>query len=201
MPLSIIHFPHPTLRHVSRPIVRVDAKLKSMAEEMLELMYEFDGVGLAANQVDLPLRMFVCNPTGKRDEGEPWIVLNPEIDRPKGNDTAQEGCLSVPGIYGQVKRPKSVRLRGFDLQGNDINQVLDGFIARVVQHEVDHLDGIMFFDRMGEEGLRDLEGHLDEFQTDYASKQGTGSIADEATLAKQRAEWETMYTGGTTTHG
>ncbi len=194
MALSIIHFPHPTLRHRSRPIVRVDARLREIAAEMLELMYENEGVGLAANQVDLPIRMFVANPTGQRGEGQEWVVINPEIDRPKGSDAAQEGCLSVPGVYAQVKRPKTVRLQGYDLQGNEIKMELDGFFSRVVQHEVDHLDGVMFFDRIGDEAMRDIEHLLDEFATTFDSLRNTGSIPDDAELARRRAEWEQAYT-------
>ncbi|EMI53529.1 peptide deformylase [Rhodopirellula sallentina] len=194
MALSIVHFPHPTLRHRSRPIVRVDARLREMAAEMLDLMYEHEGVGLAANQVDLPIRMFVANPSGKRGEGEEWIVINPVIDRPKGNEAGQEGCLSVPGLFAQVKRPKKVRLQGYDLSGNEINKELDGFLARVVQHEVDHLDGVMFFDRIGDEAKREIEGGLAEFQTTFESLQDTGSIPANEKLAEQLAVWEKAYT-------
>ncbi|TWT56634.1 peptide deformylase [Allorhodopirellula solitaria] len=194
MSLSIVHYPHPTLQHRSRPIVRVDAKLREMAAEMIELMYENEGVGLAANQVDLPIRMFVANESGERGEGEEWVVINPVIDRPKGNESGQEGCLSVPGIYSQVKRPKTVRLQGYDLKGNEINVQLDGFLARVVQHEVDHLDGVMFFDRIGEESRREIEGALAEFETTFASLRNTGSIPDDAELARRLAKWEEAYT-------
>ncbi|MFG0255293.1 MAG: peptide deformylase [Rhodopirellula sp. JB053] len=194
MALSIIHFPHPTLRHRSRPIVRVDARLREMAAEMLDLMYEHDGVGLAANQVDLPIRMFVANPSGKRGEGEEWIVINPVIDRPKGSEAGQEGCLSVPGLFAQVKRPKKVRLQGYDLSGNEIDKELDGFLARVVQHEVDHLDGVMFFDRIGDEAKREIEGGLAEFHTTFESLQDTGSIPANEILAEQLATWEKAYT-------
>ncbi|MCM2371850.1 peptide deformylase [Aporhodopirellula aestuarii] len=194
MSLSIIHFPHPTLRHRSRPIVRVDAQLREMAAEMLDLMYKNEGVGLAANQVDLPIRMFVANASGVRGEGEEWVVINPVIDRPKGSEAGQEGCLSVPGLYAQVKRPKTVRLQGYDLQGNEINKELDGFLSRVVQHEVDHLDGVMFFDRISSEAMRDIEHGLAEFATTFDSLRSTGSIPDDAELAKRLADWEAKYT-------
>ncbi len=194
MALSIIHYPHPTLQHRSRPIVRVDARLREMAAEMLELMYENEGVGLAANQVNLPIRMFVANPSGERGEGEEWVVINPVIDRPKGSEAAQEGCLSVPGVYAQVKRPKTVRLQGYDLSGGEINRELDGFVARVVQHEVDHLDGVMFFNRIGNEAMRDIEHAIAEFRTTFDSLRNTGSIPDDAELASQLAAWEKAYT-------
>jgi len=194
MALSIIHFPHPTLRHRSKPIVRVDQRLKDIAQEMLDLMYAHEGVGLAANQVDLPIRMFVANETGQRGEGEEWVVINPVIDRPKGSEASQEGCLSVPGIYAQVKRPKSIRLQGYDLQGNEINMELSGFLSRVMQHEVDHLDGVMFFDRISEEAKRDFEGELHEFQTTFDSMRRTGNILSDESIAKQIAQWEQAYT-------
>lgn len=194
MALAIIHYPHPTLQHRSRPIVRVDAKLRKMAAEMLDLMYENEGVGLAANQVDLPIRMFVANASGQRGEGREWVVINPVIDRPRGSDADQEGCLSLPGVYAQVKRPKTVRLQGYDLQGSEINEELDGFLSRVVQHEVDHLDGMMFFDRIGSEAMRDIEHALTEFQAAFESLRNTGSIPGDAELARRLTEWEKAYT-------
>lgn len=194
MALAIIHYPHPTLQHRSRPIVRVDAKLRKMAAEMLDLMYENEGVGLAANQVDLPIRLFVANASGQRGEGREWVVINPVIDRPRGSDADQEGCLSLPGVYAQVKRPKTVRLQGYDLQGNEINEELDGFVSRVVQHEVDHLDGVMFFDRIGSEAMRDIEYALTEFHATFESLRNTGSIPGDAELARRLTEWEKTYT-------
>lgn len=174
--------------------MRVDQQLKSMAAEMLDLMYENEGVGLAANQVDLPIRMFVANPTGQRDDGEELVILNPEIDLPKGNEAAQEGCLSLPGVYGQVKRPKSVRLQGYDLKGNEIKRTLDGFLARVVQHEVDHLDGMMFFDRMDEVDIDEIQDAIDAFQSEFTAKRQTGEIPSDDELAGTRADWEKQYT-------
>lgn len=165
-----------------------------MVAEMLDLMYENEGVGLAANQVDLPVRLFVANASGVRGEGQEWVVINPVIDRPKGSEAGQEGCLSAPGLYAQVKRPKTVRLQGYDLQGNEINTELDGFFARVVQHEVDHLDGVMFFDRIGNESLRELESGLAEFETTFDSLRNTGTIPDDAELARRLAELEKVYT-------
>jgi len=193
MSLQVIKYPHPTLRHRSKPIRRVDQELKSLAAEMLDLMYAHEGVGLAANQVDLPLRIFVCNPTGKRDEGEELVLINPLIQRPKGNEAAQEGCLSLPGMYGQVKRPKTVRLSAYDLQGNAIERTVDGFLARVIQHENDHLDGVLFFDRMTEEALREFDGQLAEFTADYQSQQKSGGIPSDDELIGRLAQWEQRY--------
>ncbi|TWU51126.1 peptide deformylase [Rubripirellula reticaptiva] len=194
MQLSIIPYPHPTLRIRSKPIVRVDKQLRQIVDQMLDLMYEANGVGLAANQVNLPIRVFVANPSGERGEGEELVLINPELQRPKGNETSQEGCLSLPGLYGQVKRPKSVRLSAFDLQGNPIERNVDGFLARILQHENDHLDGVLFFDRMSEEARRDLDDGLIELETDFRSKQTSGGIPSDDELVGNLSTWYTKYT-------
>jgi peptide deformylase len=160
---------------------------------MFELMYEHEGVGLAANQVNLPLRLFVANPTGKRGEGEEYVMINPEIQLPKGNETQQEGCLSLPGVHGQVKRPKSIRVSAFDLKGNAIEETFDGFLSRVIQHENDHIDGMMFFDRMSEESRREIEAPLEELETVFRSKQDSGAIDDDPKLVAALQTWYDQY--------
>ncbi len=193
MPLSIIRYPHPTLRIRSKPIRRVDKALKDIAAEMLEMMYEAEGVGLAANQVDIPLRIFVANPAGVRDEGEELVLINPELQLPKGNEAAQEGCLSLPGIYGMVKRPKTICLSAYDLSGNPIEREVDDFLSRVLQHENDHLDGVLFFDRMSVEAIRDIEVAVDELVTDFRSRQSSGSIPSDEELVARAMQWQEKY--------
>src|SRR5688572_5663023 len=92
--LTVITYPHPTLRYVAKPIRRVTPDLRKIAARMFELMYEFRGVGLAATQVDLPIRMFVMNSTGRKEEGPEHVLINPVISRPRSNEEAEEGCLS-----------------------------------------------------------------------------------------------------------
>jgi len=164
-----------------------------MAAEMLDLMYEAEGVGLAANQVNLPVRIFVVNPSGERGDGEEMVLLNPELQMPKGSVTGQEGCLSLPGVFGQVKRPKSIRLSAFDLKGNPVERTVDGFLARVIQHESDHLDGVMFFDRMTEEAKREIDDQLHELETVFESKQNAGGIASDDALAAELDQWYEKY--------
>ena len=156
-------------------------------------MYEAQGVGLAANQVNLPLRLFVANPAGDRGDGEELVLINPEIQFPKGNETAQEGCLSLPGIYGNVKRPKSIKLSAYDIKGNSIERDVDGFLARVLQHENDHLNGVMFFDRMSAEAKRDIDDRITELETDFQSKQETGGIPSNTDLLQQLEPWYQRY--------
>jgi len=194
MDLSIIHYPHPTLRYKSKPIRRVDKQLRDFAAQMFELMYEHEGVGLAANQVDLPIRMFVVNPTGVRGDGEELVLINPELQLPKGSDTMNEGCLSLPGIRGEVRRPKSMRLSAYDISGNPIERNVDDFFARVLQHENDHLDGVMFFDRMSEEAIQEIEDQLHELVTEFRSKQTSGAIASDEQLLARLAQWTEKYT-------
>ncbi len=153
-----------------------------MAAEMLELMYAHEGVGLAANQVALPLRMFVVNPAGKQGEGEELVLINPVLQRPKGRESDREGCLSLPGLYGEVVRAKQISLSAYDLQGNPIERRCEGFLARILQHENDHLDGVMFFDRMSDAARRELEPTLEEFEIDFESRQKGGGIASEQAL-------------------
>ena len=193
MQLRVIPYPHPTLRVRSKPIRRVDSELRDIAARMLELMYESKGVGLAANQVDLPLRLFVANPEGERGEGEELILLNPELQRPKGSETAEEGCLSAPEVFGQVKRPKSVRLSAYDLKGELIERTVDGFLARVLQHENDHIDGVMFFDRIGGEARRELDDPLGELETEFRSRQKSGAIPSDEELVARLEVWNKRY--------
>ena len=193
MSLRIVHYPHPILRYQSKPIRRVDGELKAAAAEMLDLMYEYEGVGLAANQVNLPLRIFVANPSGTRGDGEELVVLNPELQLPKGTEVDREGCLSLPGLFAEVRRAKQIYLSGYDLQGNVIERQLDGFLARIVQHEVDHLNGKFFFDRLTDEQLRDLESGMDELVSEYRSQQVSGvAVSDEQTVQDLLA-WESRY--------
>jgi peptide deformylase len=193
MSLSIVHYPHPTLRYRSKTVQRVDKDLKEIVARMFDLMYEHSGVGLAANQIDLPLRIFVANPTGKRGEGEELVCINPELNFPKGSESDREGCLSLPGIYGDVKRPAQIQLSAYDLAGNPIERKLDGFFARVVQHEKDHLDGVFFFDRMSDDHRGELINELEELESAYRAGQASGVIPADEEIVKRRAQWETRY--------
>ena len=192
MPLQIIHYPHSTLREKSLPVKRVDAELREMIAEMIELMYEARGVGLAANQVNIPLRFFVCNPTGDRSETE-YVFINPIISKPKGNAEAEEGCLSMPGLHENVRRPAAIHVEAYDLSGNAISMDLDGFFARVVQHETDHLDGVLFVDRLSETARADVDGQLYELELDFNSQRTSGNIPDEPTIEEHRRQLQERY--------
>ena len=191
--LQIVHHPHPTLRHKSKPVQRVDGELVRVVRRMFDLMYEAKGIGLAANQVDLPLRLFVVNLAAQKGEGEEMVFINPVLSKPKGHEKMEEGCLSLPGVYGDVARPKQITVHSFNLRGEEIKTELDGMMSRVVQHETDHLDGRMFTDRLTETGKLSVRGLMEEFEVDFESKQNTGEIPVDSALNSRRAELETRY--------
>lgn len=193
MPLEIVHYPHPTLRHVSKPLVKVDRQLRDWAAEMIELMYEHEGIGLAANQVDLPYRFFVINVTGDPDQPEhEQVVINPVLSKGKGQTEMSEGCLSLPEVRGPMRRHTAIQIQAYDLAGNEINQVVDGMLARVIQHETDHLDGILFTDKMSPTERAEIDDLLYELEVDWQSRQQTGDAPADDAIATRLAELEAL---------
>jgi len=156
-------------------------------------MYESNGIGLAANQVDLPFQLFVINPTGAPDKKEERVLINPVVQLPKGNSEAEEGCLSIPGVYGKVVRPAEVHVMAYDLSGNKMDEVVSGTMARVIQHEYDHLQGVLFPDRMTDAARKAIEGELDAFTLEYEAmlKQDEGLLF--TNVKKRLAELEAEY--------
>lgn len=195
MSLQIIHYPHPTLRHVSRPLTRVDADLRAMIAEMFELMYQFEGVGLAANQVDLPYRLFIANAEGdRRAKDAEQVFINPVLFKGTGQAVREEGCLSIPGVYAPVTRNDRIHIQAYNLAGEEITAELEGLPARIVQHEVDHLDGRLFIDRLSETEFADISGQLDEFEVDFQSKQACGELPSAAQMASRIDELSRLRT-------
>ncbi len=192
--LQIVPYPHPTLRHVSKPLRRVDAELREIVREMFQLMYASNGVGLAANQVDLPFRLFIVNLMADPKKGEELVFINPVITKRKGLAEAEEGCLSLPSLYADVKRPQSVTISAYDLDGKEIRRELTGLFARVVQHELDHLDGVLFIDRLSPTQLTDIRGAVQEFEIDYESRRLRREIPDDAQVAAHRTDLEQKWT-------
>lgn len=161
---------------------------------MFDLMYAAKGIGLAANQVDLPLRLFIVNLEAKPDAGEELVFINPVISLPRGgSEEAEEGCLSLPGLYGQVVRPKQVRITAYSLKGEEIAADMSGLFARCCQHELDHLDGVLFPDRMSSTARADIQEDLDIFETEFASRRGTGESLSDEEISKRWSEWEGRY--------
>ena len=154
--LKVARMGHPVLRTRARKLERADlrnAGVQKLIDDMIDTMIEYRGVGLAAPQVHEDVRLFVAVLDGHQEgeaEGEPVVFVNPEIAPATGTETIEgwEGCLSIPDIRGRVPRAREITLRGLDRRGERIERPLQDFPARVAQHETDHLDGILFFDRM-----------------------------------------------------
>jgi peptide deformylase len=145
--LQIIVYPDPRLKKRSKPVEKFDAELTTLANRMFELMREAKGVGLAAAQVGVNLQLFVMNPTGKPEDDRAYV--NPSLSEATGEETAEEGCLSLPEIRIDVSRSKTLRMEAMDLQGKSIQEEATGYVSRIWQHEFDHLHGTMLTDRMG----------------------------------------------------
>jgi peptide deformylase len=192
-PLQIVCYPHPTLRHRSKSIKRVDAELQRIIREMFTLMYAANGIGLAANQVDLPLRVFVVNLAATPDEGEELVFLNPVLSQPKGNEEYEEGCLSLPQLYAPVRRPKQITVQAYNMRGEEVRATLDGMLSRVVQHEFDHLDGILFTDRVQSTVLAEVQPVLDSFESEFTRRRQQGEIPSDDQIAEQLQRWEEKY--------
>ncbi|HEX5755864.1 MAG TPA: peptide deformylase [Arenimonas sp.] len=142
--LTILEFPDPRLRTVAKPVEQVDDTLRQLIDDMFETMYAAPGIGLAATQVDVHQRLLVLDVS--EDRSRPLVFINPEIIEQAGSQTCQEGCLSVPGIYADVKRAERVRVRALDRDGSSFEIEADGLLAVCIQHELDHLAGKVFVD-------------------------------------------------------
>ena len=142
-PLTILRYPDPRLRTIARPVAAFDARLRKLANAMLETMYEAAGIGLAATQVDVHERLIVIDVSETRDQ--PLVLINPEIIWASDETrVGEEGCLSVPGIYDGVERSVAVKVRALDLDGKHQLHDTDGMLAVCIQHEMDHLVGKVF---------------------------------------------------------
>ncbi|HEY0900655.1 MAG TPA: peptide deformylase [Micavibrio sp.] len=149
-PYTIINIPHPTLKTVAQPVSAVTDDLRAQMDAMLETMYEAGGIGLAANQVDLLNRVFVMD-MAPREGGDarPVYVVNPEIIwKSEEISVMEEGCLSIPGQYAEVERPAAVRLKYVDYHGHPAELLAEGAMSHCVQHELDHLNGVLFIDHI-----------------------------------------------------
>lgn len=144
--LKVYQYPHKVLREVTPPVVAFDDALRSTVKEMIALMYKDDGCGLAAPQVGLTLRLFVMDVS--REANQPQCLVNPEILMSEGEIAREEGCLSLPGVYAKVTRAEKITVRYQDEHGQSHILTTDGLAAHCIQHELDHLNGILNIDRL-----------------------------------------------------
>ena len=150
MPLkSIICIPDPRLRLISEPVVAIDKDIHALMDDMLETMYDAPGIGLAAIQIAVPRRVVVMDLAGKDDPPKPMFFVNPEITWSSDDKNVhEEGCLSIPDYYEEVTRPARVRARFLDRDGQQREIEADGLLATCLQHEIDHLNGVLFIDHL-----------------------------------------------------
>jgi len=167
---DIIVIPDKRLRLVSKPVEKVDASIRKLADDMFETMYDAPGIGLAAIQIAEPLRVVTMDLAKKDDEKEPRVFINPEIVWSSDEmNVHEEGCLSIPEYYEEVERPAKIKVRFLDLDGKPQEVDADGLLATCLQHEIDHLNGVLFID------------HLSKLKRDRVIKKYTK-------IAKQAAE-------------
>jgi len=148
MPRSILNYGHPALHQITRPVTHFTDELDRLIDDMIETMYAAPGVGLAANQVGSLARVFVANPSEDRDPSKLLVVINPEPVEFAGETVAEEGCLSLPDFRDEVRRARRLLIRGLDRTGRPIEIEAQDLLARIVQHELDHLNGLLFVDRL-----------------------------------------------------
>ncbi|MFO1008776.1 MAG: peptide deformylase [Planctomycetota bacterium] len=163
-------YPDPVLRKPSEPVAAFDEELRAIVAGMFERMRKSNGVGLAAPQVGLKKRILVLNPTGEAQDD--LVLVNPTIVDRFGKATLfEEGCLSFPGIYAEIKRPECCKVAAFGLDGKPMEKEYDGFVSRIIQHEYDHLEGVLLVDRMSPADKLANKPRLEELVYKFKKKQ------------------------------
>ncbi len=142
--LEVLRFPDERLRTVAEPVEKVDAEIKQLVDDMFETMRDENGIGLAASQINVHKRVVVMDVS--EEQNEPRVFINPEIVEKRGNTISEEGCLSVPGNYAKVDRAEWVKVQALDSDGNPFELEAEGLLAICIQHELDHLKGVLFVD-------------------------------------------------------
>lgn len=153
----VIKIPADVLRQTAREVTKVAKKQQILAENMLKIMRDAHGVGLAAPQIGVLERIIVISP-----QNRPLVLINPVITGKDGEAIGEEGCLSIPGLYGDVVRATHVEVTALDKRGRDVTYEMDGMSARVVQHEIDHLDGVLFIDKVDPASLHWMHPYPDD---------------------------------------
>ena len=179
----IVLYPHPALRYESRPVERIDDDFRAVTRAMFDLMYDHRGIGLAANQVNLPFRFFILNVTADRDQpDQERVFINPEIVKRHSSIEDEEGCLSFPGLYSKVRRARKIRVKAFDIHGNEVDMEVEDLMSRAIQHEIDHLSGKLFIDYLGPVARISAGSKLKEFEAKYRAARALGEVPDDAEI-------------------
>ena len=158
--LSVLEFPDERLRKKAAMVKKVDADIRKLVDDMLETMYEFKGIGLAATQVNVHKRVIVLDISENNDQ--PLYLINPEIIEKRGTEESEEGCLSVPGFFEKVKRAENVKVRALGRDGQEFEMEVDNLLSVCVQHEMDHLEGKLFVDYLSSLKRQRIKKKLDK---------------------------------------
>jgi peptide deformylase len=167
--LKIVYYPDPRLKKISQPVTVFDQKLIDLTQQMFALMREAKGVGLAAPQIGQNIRLFVMNHDG--DPAHDRVYINPQLSDAEGDAEDEEGCLSLPKINVDVLRSDTIKVTAQDVHGQPFEQTETGYLARIWQHEIDHLNGILLTDRMGPVAKMTYRKILKELEENYAEQQ------------------------------
>jgi peptide deformylase len=175
MKRPLAYFGDPLLRQKSKEVEKIDHDIHVLVADMIETMYAHQGVGISAVQVKSLLRIFIICPdvvdeNGNYVEGTPQIFINPKLSLPsKEQEAREEGCLSIPKVYGSVMRPKEITIEGLNLAGEKVIERLVGYPARIAMHENDHINGVLFVDRLSDKDRKAIEKDLREIKKTYHS--------------------------------
>ena len=185
--MKVLKYPHPILQYKCKPLQKINQELRDIVAEMFEIMYASSGVGLAANQVGLPFQLFVMNAIGNKEEkGEEYVFINPVILKKNGNVVDSEGCLSFPDIHADVIRSETIEFESISLSGEEQHFKWKDRPARIVQHELDHLNGTSFVDRLSATAKIEVRSELDDLQAVFEGDLRLGFDVVETALR----EWE-----------
>jgi len=198
--VNIKTYPHPALKRVCKPVVRINQELRDIAAEMFRLMYEAAGVGLAANQVGLPIQLLVMNPAydpkNPIENKEEYAFINPVIIKRLGNIEEEEGCLSFPEIRATVNRSAEIIFEAITLDGETVQYHWKDFSARVFQHEMDHLRGVAFVERLSDTVKWGVQENLNDLATVFNADQSRGFIPSDSDLSNEFEEIERKFCEG-----
>jgi peptide deformylase len=189
--MKVVRYPHPALVHPTKPLTSIDKKVHLHVGAMIDTMYEAKGLGLAANQVALPFQLLVMNVSGDPEKKEhERIYINPVIVERKGTQEGDEGCLSFPELFQKVRRAKTVKVQAYNLKGEPVEVIAHDLEARCWQHEIDHLNGIVFIDKMGPLARLAARNAVKDFERQFREAQKRGEFPPDAEIEKYLRELE-----------
>ena len=192
--LNIVTYPDTCLRLKANPVLGIDDEVRMLIDDMAETMYAASGIGLAANQVDKLIRVAVIDLDYMQGKSNLIVLVNPQIIEKEGEITTEEGCLSFPKIYAPVRRPERVVLSAYDLSGEEKTYQLSGLFARAAQHELDHLDGVLFIDHLSPANRLAIKDDLAALEREFEGSRDRGLIPPDELVAARLAELEQLRT-------